>query len=112
MRRSSRNSLIDAFILSLRTAQDRAGAACGSTGEGPPPRSNRGETDMGDPSPKTLTTTAADLVAAIDATLTRCFGGLDEADEARRLGLPTAAVRALREKLEDLRKLAAKAAGG
>jgi hypothetical protein len=66
---------------------------------------------MGD-SPKALTTTPADLVVAIDATLARCFGGLDEAEEARRLGVPEEVVRALRERLEELRAIAARAAEG
>lgn len=65
--------------------------------------------------PAAPSTTAADLVTAIDATLLRCFGprpggGLDETAEARRLGLPDGAILALRERLEDLRRLAARAA--
>jgi hypothetical protein len=61
--------------------------------------------------PKALTTTAGDLVKAIDATLERCFANLDEAGEARRLGVPESAIRELRERLENLRALAARAAG-
>jgi hypothetical protein len=57
----------------------------------------------------TLTTTPADLVRGIDAAVDRCLRGLDEAEEARRLGVPETAIQDLRNGLLRLREVAARA---
>jgi hypothetical protein len=56
---------------------------------------------------KPLSTTPADLAVAVDAVLARTFGGLDLADEARKLGLPVEVLARLRDGLVELRDLAA-----
>ena len=65
---------------------------------------------MTDSNPKHgLSTTPADLCLGIDAVLERCFRGLDEGDEAQRLGVSEDVIRQLREGLQDLRDIAARA---
>jgi hypothetical protein len=68
---------------------------------------------MADPAEnKPLSTTPADLAAAVDAVLARIFEGLDLADEARKLGIPEETLRGLRDRLVELGELARRAGAG
>jgi len=57
----------------------------------------------------TLTTNPADLVRGIDAAVDRCLRGLDEVEEARRLGISEQLIQDLRSGLLRLREVAARA---
>jgi hypothetical protein len=60
---------------------------------------------------KPLSTTPADLEAAVDAVLARTFGKLDLAEEARKLSVPEDLLRELRDGLVGLREVARRAGG-